>query len=232
MAHGNGVSFGRDGKPAALKSLLFVLFFGPIGFFMGGAVASTLGTSVVVGQVATAVVPTVLVALLGYVFGGRGTLVFGDEGVQFGDRSVPYGDVAVAVREEHLSNRLFGTATFELVVLGGQNMTVRYVQQPEEVARLLADRLTPPAEQQAAAPETTDADGRELLEERWRFWDYWRADEPLPETAVVDLSECKRVMDVSAVDLDRIDGVDMSDAAGLSDIEKSDVTASSQTHNP
>lgn len=227
----------RDGKPAALKSLVLVLFFGPLGAFFGGEpVASALGTGVMVGRVVAGVVPTVLVALLAYFFGGRGTVSFHEDFVRLRHQTVPYEDVTVAVREDSFADRLFGTSTFRLVVLDGTNMTLRYAKEPDEVSRLLAEKLTVPAEQFAEAPaergEDSRADGPDFMEERWQFWEYWRGDEQLPETALVGLEDLERVMDVGAVSVRYLDSVDMRDADGLSDIDKDDVTSSSSPTNP
>jgi hypothetical protein len=227
-------TFTRDGKPAALKSLLFVLFFGPIAFFTGDTIASTLGTGVTVARVAGTVVPTAAVMILGYHFGGRGTVSFGGDGIDVRGQRVGYEDVAVAVRKGGLSNRLFGTATFELFVPGGTTRTMRYVRDPDAVEELLTEHLPTPRtqldESSAAKADQAPEDGPERIETGRQFWAYWNGDDRLPETAVVTLDELKRVMDVSAVTVDRIDTVDMRDADGLSDIEKDDVTSSSSAH--
>jgi|GEM_PF-6286630 len=226
-------TFTRDGKPAALKSSLLVLFFGPIAVFMGGRIAATIGTSVQVAQVAGTIVPTGLVVMVGYYFGSRGTVTIYEDRISTDHRSVSDEEVAVAVREEHVSDRVFGTATFRLFVPDATSVTLRSVEEPDEVGRLLANNLNRPSRQVANAPATRDdgSEGPEYIEDRWQFWDYWRADEPLPDTAVVRLEDLKRVMDVSALEVNRIDGVDMRDADGLSDVQTDDVTASSTPHH-
>jgi len=232
MSSGEPIAtFTRDGRPAALRSLVLIIFFAPLGYFAGETVASTLGVGVMAGRVVAAVVPTVLVAVLGYRMGGRGTVAFYDDAVELRDRRVRYDDVTVALRED----ASFGTATFKLVVLGEGNLTLRYLREPDEVGRALARHLPTPADQLAQAPAEQGeraASGTDRMEYRWEFWEYWRADEPLPETAVVDLATLKRVLGVSAVDPARLDRVDMTDANGLSDIEKSDVTSSNSTGAP
>lgn len=217
-------TFSRDGKPAAFRSVLLVLFFGPLGFFFGDSLGSMLGIGANPGRAIAIVVPTVLFVIFGYVMGGRGTVEFYDDAVRKQERRIPYEDVALAVREDVS----FGTATFELVVLGGTNLTLRYVKNPDEVERLLARNLTAPADQLAAAPEDPEtAEGdRQRIEDRWTFWEFWRSDEPLPESAVVDHDYLRDVMDVGSVDPNRIDRVDVRDKRALSDISKNDVTAS------
>jgi hypothetical protein len=226
-------TFTRDGKPAALKSLLLVVFFGPIAFFTGERIAGILGTSVPVAQTIGVVVPTGVVVLLAAYFGGSGTVAFHDGRIETKRRTVAYGDVAVAVREEQFSDRLFGTATFRLFIPDGTSLTLRSVNDPDAVGRLLAEHLTVPAQQGSQPSDAGDeGDGPEYITGRQQFWAYWRADEPLPDTAVVTLDDLKRVMGVDALRVDRIDGVDMRDADGLSDIQQTDVTSSSSNPGP
>lgn len=231
-------TFGRDGKPAAVKSLIVAPFFGFVGAYFGGdAVASALGTGTVTGQAVAGAVPVVLLGLLAYAAGGRGSVSFRPDSVDLHDESVPYEAVAVAVRKSTVLGDLFGTGTFELVVPGTTNLTLRYVRQPGEVSRLLAEWLTPPAEQLAEKPggTTESGDGSEPdhLDERWELWQYWQAADELPETAVVSMETVEDVMDVDAVNLDRLDGVDLRDVEALSDVDESDVTSSgSDTYAP
>jgi hypothetical protein len=201
------------------------------GFVAGPTVASTVGLGPQVGTLVTAVVAFVLVEGLFYVGNRRGPVTFYRDRVAFHGDTLSYEDVSSAVRKDTLSQGLFGTTDYELIAHGEENLDLRYVTGPDEVERVLDDRIPDPREQAAEAPDVHDEKRRQrprYLHDRWAFWHYWEEEEGgLPADPVVTDDELGDVLDVSVsdADLDELDDVDMDGADGLGDVDAGDVGA-------
>ncbi|WP_424017917.1 hypothetical protein ACOZ4N_18910 [Halorientalis pallida] len=223
-----------DPKPAVFSggAIFMAGFFGVLGGLFGGDfVASLVGVEESVGTILAGVGVFLLLEALFYVGNRRGAATFYRDRVRFNDDAVAYDDVSAAVRMDSLSRGLFGTADYELIAHGEENLRLRYVTEPDEVERVLDDRLPSPEERLSAA-DTGDHDEyrrSRYLTSPWNFWDYWDEEEPVPESAVVEDDVLERVMDVDPgdADLDELDDVDMDAADGLGDIDAGDVGADS-----
>jgi hypothetical protein len=174
------------------------------------------------------------VPLLFSLFAGGTATIYPDR-LDFRTQSVKFDSVAVAVREESLTGRLTGTATFDLFVPGSDTVSVTPIRQPDEFEQVLETHLPTPGEQLTEGQdERTEATRQQLkgdhIGDRRTFWEYWRADERLPETAVISKATLKSVMEVGDVEVEKLDEVEMDDGEGLSDINERDVTSSKASH--
>lgn len=225
---------GTDPKPAVFSggaifaSVFLGIFVGLIG---GNIVAPVVGIDESLGVVSVGVAVFLLLEALFYVGNRRGAVRFHRDRVRFDDDAVAYDDVSAAVRMDGFSRGLFGTADYELIAHGEENLRLRYVADPDEVERVLDDRIPSPRERLSAA-DTGDHDEyrkSRYLTSPWNFWGYWDEEAAVPESAVVEDDALEAVMDVepSDADLDELDDVDMDAADGLSDIDAGDVGADS-----
>ncbi|MFC5279075.1 hypothetical protein ACFPM1_09945 [Halorubrum rubrum] len=223
--------FGRDWKPAVWGNV-FVLFLlvTIVAVFVRGPIASALKTGELVGVLVVSLSSTLLATIVtAWRHRNKAPVAFYRDHVAFDGTDVPYEDIAVAIHEDAdgstdaLGN--FGTGRFALFVPGGTDLRFDYVQNPGEVERVLADNISAPADQlDDGSASGTDENGREYITDRGRFWNYWRADRQLPETAVIDGGLLETVLEVDSYNLELLDRVDMTDAEGLSNIDQSDVT--------
>jgi hypothetical protein len=220
-------SFERSGWPGVFRAFILVPVTAVVVVLVARqAVAPSLATRPLPEQAIVGVVPGLLFCLLAYYFGGKGTVIFHTDHVEFRGRTMAYDDVAVAVRQDTGVMRLFGTATFDLFVPGETNLRMKYVKRPDEVEHVLDGTLAPPSEQLSEMPADAVSGVDGAIERRWQFWDYWQADASLPETAVVAYDDLKSVLEVGGLKVRYLDSVDMTNAEGLSDIDKNDVTSS------
>jgi len=231
--------FERDRKPALLRTLLFTpLFFAFVGYFFGGGVGPALGVGDLAGRVIAILGLVTVVVLLVYWQAGTGTVNLYPDAFTLTEggrvtKSVDFDDVAFAVRTESFAEGLFGTATFELVAIGSGGVEIQYVTRPDELERRLGETLPTPADRFEGPPADGSANGRARrstsLDTPRSFWAYWRADAPLPGESVVTRDRVEDVMDVDGVSFSKLDGVDVRDAEGLSDVDADDVTSSDST---
>lgn len=224
-------NFSRSRIPTFLGWLPFtVLGLGMVGIPLhaeevvvlgGGSLPETAGPMALLG------IPLALVFSL---FAGGTASIYPDQ-LEYRSQSVRFGQVAVAVRSTSLTERLSGTATFELFVPGSDAVSVTQLRRPDEFERVLGEHLDAPSAQLAggrderaeAVQQQFDVD---LIGDRATFWEYWQADEPLPELAVVDKARLKALMGVSRLVVDKLNGVELDDAEALSDISEAAVTPS------
>lgn len=222
--------FGRDWKPAAWGSLILVPVFVVVAILVRDDVAATLGT----GDVAAVVVlsgglSVVTVLVAAWRGASRDPVTFYPDHVAVDGQTVGYDRVAVAIHQDaDVSDDAVGdvgTGSFELFVPGGDVVRFAHVEDPESVVEVLADRIPAPADRVDGDAAPADDGGREpvYIETPRRFWDYWRADRPLPETAVVGDETLKNALAVDAYELEKLDGVDVRAADGLSDLRKYDL---------
>jgi len=102
-------------------------------------------------------VPVLGLAGLSYKYGGGGTVSFYDDCVTFREERIAYDQTSFGIREQTAMESWFGTATFELVVLDGDNVRLRYLNTPDEVARLFAKHVPTPSARVSESPEPSAA---------------------------------------------------------------------------
>jgi hypothetical protein len=224
-------NFSRSRIPTFLGWLPFtVLGLGMVGIPLHIEEIVVLGS----GSLPETVVPMALagipLALLFALFSGGKATIYSDH-LEYRTQSVRFDRVAVAVRKSSRSERLSRTATFELFVPGGDTVSVTQISKPDEFERVLRTHLaTPNAQLAEGSDDRTGAvqqhHGTDRIGDRRTFWQYWQADEPLPEVAVVDKATLKSVMDVDSLSVDRLDRVELDNAQALSDISEAAVTPS------
>lgn len=231
MTQGEPIAvFERDWKPAVWGSLILVPVFVVVAVLVRGDVAAALGTGDIVAVVVLSgglSVATVLVAA--HRARSRGPVAFYQDSLAVDGEIVGYDQVAVAVHQDaDVSDDAVGdtgTGSFELFVPGGDVVRFAHVEDPESVVEILADRIPAPADRVDPDAAPADDGGREpvYIETPRRFWDYWRADRALPETAVVGDETLKDALAVDAYELEKLDGVDVRAADGLSDFNQYDL---------
>ena len=125
--------------------------------------------------------------------------------------SSSYDDVELVIRKSRLGDKVFGTATFE-VLRHGSNVVMPYVSDPDTVERVFAERVIEPEEQYRRSRES---------HENYYLWDHWREDDPVPEEPVVEQDELGDILgvDIGDVDMDALDEADdMAEFDDLGDL--------------
>lgn len=190
------------GNEATLALFLgvFVGFIGVFVFPVGGpAVSGAVTFLVVTGAIlGAAVVNRTGKDVLFY--GDRVELTKGTLG--FAAYSADYDDVELVVRKTTNGDRLSGTETFELVRGARDNLHLRYLEDPDAAARILDERVAPPAEQLDASVGSS---------RRRHFWRHWPHDTEPPADPVVEDEELADALDVDAGDLE-LDALDQAEA--------------------
>lgn len=220
----------RDWESATWGSLVLVPVFVVVAFLVRDDVAATLGTGEIVAVVVlSGVLSTGTVAVSAWRARSRGPVTFYPDHLAVDGKTVGYDAVAVAIHvdadvsEDAVGDA--GTGAFELFVPGRDVVRFQHVAEPDAVREILAERIPTPADRLAADAAPTDGGGgAEHIDTPRRFWDYWRVNRSLPETAVVTEATMKDALDVDAYNLDLLDGVNVSGVDGLGDLTQSDLT--------
>ncbi len=186
---------------------VFALVVGLFAGFLGLLVSDQMG-AVLLGLVAAAVV-------YGYVYySNLSTTVAATPNALViemdaggGDMEVPFEDIEIAIRGGYFADEQLGTGTYEVIRTGGENPTVRFIEDTDRFEELVADRVTEPRQQY-----------RETDHRTRHFWYLWpeHLEEELPGEPVVEADELESTLDIDMGDVD-LDGLD--DAVGMDSID-------------
>ena len=229
-----GATFTRSRIPTFLGLLVMSPIWVLVAFILWEQEILVVGDSALVSSAIVGGAIAVAVTVLGTLFSG-GTATLNTDHLKYRSETVEYDTIALVARKSpSLTERLTGTTTFEVFTPGSDgNMSVSQIHQPDEFERQLSAKVAPPSVQVTEESTTKqgvqgakEVLGREIIPNRRAFWEYWRAERQLPETAVIDYDTLTSAMDVNNVSVEKLTGVDVSDVQKLSDIDEDDVTSS------
>lgn len=217
MANGDPRAVVSTNRWAVLVGMTtaIALFMGAVGgLFWAPGVSDALGVESGVGGVIAFLGTTTVIAALPVVAKtGQEARFYDDEVELTGGAlrilggSTGYDDVDLVIRKSRIGDRVFGTATFEVVRYRGRNITMSYMRDPETIERGFAERVTPPTEQLRRVRHGEDES---------HFWGHWPEDEDPPEQPVVEQGHLEESLDV---DLDDVDMDALAEAEGLDEFD-------------